>query len=106
MPLQGSRVIRLFLWIEQRKDEAQPPLGAAVGRFDVVADATLVAHQLAADLADLAVAEVDRHGPLLALPVVGRFEVDGDRPPFSQPLCQERLQECAADVGAIVIAGK
>lgn len=61
------------LWIEQGKYKAQAPFGTIFGRFHVIANATLIAHQLATDTTDFAVAEVDRYRPLRPLPVVGRL---------------------------------
>jgi hypothetical protein len=78
---------------ERHGKTRSPPLGAILRRIGPVARTCLKLHRLLANLHDLADHEVDRHRPLLSVPVVGRLGVEGEGSRFGRGVTYERLQE-------------
>src|SRR6476659_6659700 len=94
------------LRIQQRQREPHSPLRAVVGCVGEVAEAARKADRLLTDLADLAVCEDQRHGPLPRLPVVARFAVERNCPALADRLREKRLQEQRAHVAPVAVAGE
>src|SRR5215470_3433888 len=97
--------MRSTLRKEQRHDKSNTPVGPLTWRLEVVACAACETDCLGADPRDLRVEEIQRHGPFLAVPVVGRFEVDRERARARKLLREERLQKRVADFGAVTVTG-
>jgi hypothetical protein len=93
--------------VQKRQLQPKPPArGARLGRFGPVPHPRADLQRRVAHLEQLTDGEVDRDGPLSALPVVGRLGIDGDRRLGTRDVGQERLDEGRADVRPIVVAPK
>ena len=93
---------------EQQRDDGPDAQStrAALRAGCPVAQATAHAHELAAHLRHLRDEGMDRHGPLLVLPVVRALRVECEGPGPGRGIRQEGLQKRQADVRTIVIARK
>ena len=91
---------------KRRNREAQPPVRRAARPFRIVAGTHLQTDRQVSDPDQLADHEVNRHGPLPGVPVIGGFEVDRVRGLRAGRVRDERLQERSRYVRAIVVPGK
>src|SRR6266487_4358128 len=90
---------------QERHGEAQAPVWSAAGSVGVILEAEREADGLLANLAQLAHAHVQRHGPLMIFPIVSGLGVDAETCKLFRGVSQERLEERGAHVGATAFAG-
>ena len=97
---------RFFPGREERRDyKADSPFRRPARTFSVNFRAEGKLHRHCSDLGQLADCKIDRHGPLLRVPVVSRFRIHAESCVAFGGVRNERLKKRGADVVAVLIAG-
>src|SRR6218665_3327673 len=86
-----SRNLPLFRKQEGDTCPYAPALGTVLRRFGPIARAELQADRLFAEFCQLGDRGVDRHAPLVVLPVVGAFRVERESPGGRRGVGEEGL---------------
>lgn len=89
---------------EQCDSRAKAPSTRAAGRrIRPITRAYTELHQLIAHFCQLGNRHVDRHRPLLRLPIVGRLGIQTERKCGLGGVAEKRLEKRRTDVGAIAV---
>src|SRR5258708_7286942 len=93
-----ASVESVFSFRKKKADgEAQAPVRAAAGAVGVILRAEAELNRLFADLEQLAHARVERHGPLMLVPIVSGLGVDAEGRERLGRVGNERLEEGGVD---------